>query len=829
MTQPSSLHSRELARRTLARRRLLYFTQQMYPAYTPGWVHEDLATRLERFSAAVTAKKSPRLMLLMPPRTGKSELASVRFPAWHLGHNPTHEVVNAGYSMDLPSEFSRKVRGQLRDPFYQAIFPDAVLDPDAQGVETWKTTKGGSFTAVGVGGGLTGKGCHVLCFVGGTQVRVPGGSRPIEELRAGDLVLAFDHVSARVVPRRITALQSKLADDLYQVETSAGHRARVTADHPYFVLEKGYVPVQDLEVGDRTLRLVSVAGEVAGVRSVEEGATRDAGHVLRPSVFGRVAEALRRVSLRRELPYSEQVLFAGVPEAGRSGQTSYATVSRLWGWVSGTGGHSTALLEGMRCPNPLTEYGRHREQQLQARAELRTAVRLDVEDGPRAGPFLRGVRWLRALGGAPCRRRQSEQRAGESGSVVPFGPYEAPQVEADTVSVVRRVGGRAEWVYDITVEGCHNFFADEVLVHNCVDDPIKNIEEADNAETRKALEEWYESTAYTRLAPGGGVLLIETFWNDDDLAGRLQMKMRTVPGADQFEIVKYPAISEQFEYRRKSTFEIFRSGEALPPDDDVEELRAPNEALHPARYDLDALLRIKANMQPRIWSALYQQNPVPDEGIYFRKEYLKHTTYVPPPQGCNIYTSWDFAIGLKQQNDWTVGATIMQDDQDNVYVLEVLRFRGDSFTIVEAMIGAIERWGMIPESMYRLGVEDGQIWRSIEPLFKRRLQERRVYPSFEVMKPLTDKLARARPLQGRMQQGKLFFPAEAAWLNQATMELLRFPGGAHDDVVDALAWATRLCMQHVAPSAPPPPAVKSWRDKLNGMTGASDDVSHMAA
>ena len=152
----------ELARRTLARRSLLHFTSQTLPGYQPGWVHHDIAARLQRFSQEVTEKKSPRLMLLVPPRHGKSELASIRLPAWHIGHNPEHGVINAGYNLDLPMIFSRKVRGLLRDPQYQAMFPDARLDPETQATEAWMTDKGGGFIAAGVGGGLTGKGANIL-------------------------------------------------------------------------------------------------------------------------------------------------------------------------------------------------------------------------------------------------------------------------------------------------------------------------------------------------------------------------------------------------------------------------------------------------------------------------------------------------------------------------------------------------------------------------------------------------------------------------------------------------------------------------------------------
>lgn len=81
-------------------------------------------------------------------------------------------------------------------------------------------------------------------------------------------------------------------------------------------------------------------------------------------------------------------------------------------------------------------------------------------------------------------------------------------------------------------------------------DPIKNAEEADSADIREKLWDWYGSTAYTRLAPGAGVLVIQTWWHDDGiLAGKLQPQaMVNDEEADQFEIIKYPALAEAAEF-----------------------------------------------------------------------------------------------------------------------------------------------------------------------------------------------------------------------------------------------------------------------------------------
>ena len=93
--------------------------------------------------------------------THNSELSSIRFPAWHLGKHPHHEIINVGYNTELPNGFSRKVREILRSPEYQG-FSGVRAGPETQAVEHWRTTAGGSFTTAGRGGGVTGKGAHIL-------------------------------------------------------------------------------------------------------------------------------------------------------------------------------------------------------------------------------------------------------------------------------------------------------------------------------------------------------------------------------------------------------------------------------------------------------------------------------------------------------------------------------------------------------------------------------------------------------------------------------------------------------------------------------------------
>jgi hypothetical protein len=110
-----------------------------------------------------------------------------------------------------------------------------------------------------------------------------------------------------------------------------------------------------------------------------------------------------------------------------------------------------------------------------------------------------------------------------------------------------------------------------------IDDPIKDRAEADSETVRKALHEWYGAVAYTRLMPGGAIIIIQTRWHEDDLAGWLLRDHAT----ENWDVLRLPAIAEQ--------------------DD---EFRKQGEALWPERFPLPELERIRAAIGGRAWASM---------------------------------------------------------------------------------------------------------------------------------------------------------------------------------------------------------------------------------
>jgi predicted phage terminase large subunit-like protein len=102
------------------------------------------------------------LIFTMPPRHGKSEQVSRRFPAWFIGRHPEQNVVVATYNDDFANDFGKDVRGIMTTPQYRQVFPGVKLQRGGAASDRLQTTQGGLLSFVGRGGSLTGRGAHVL-------------------------------------------------------------------------------------------------------------------------------------------------------------------------------------------------------------------------------------------------------------------------------------------------------------------------------------------------------------------------------------------------------------------------------------------------------------------------------------------------------------------------------------------------------------------------------------------------------------------------------------------------------------------------------------------
>lgn len=539
-TEPKSgeeVIRRELERREMMRRRLIYYVKQTMPSFLPSWWTQDLCRRLEKFMRDVEENKSPRLIVAVPPRHGKSTLGSSRFPEWVLGHHPDWPIILASYAQELPIEFSRNIRDMIGSAEYQAVFEGTKIRQDAKGVEAWKTTQNGGLKAIGVGGGLTGFGGRIL-----------------------------------------------IADDL----------------------------IKDAEAAS-----------------------------------------------------SELIL------------------QNTWNW--------------------------------------------------------------------------------------------------------------------------------------------------------------YQMVFRSRLAPGGGILMIGTRWHWNDPTGKAitldeELAKAGVPEweRENWEIVSYPAVAEEDEYLMKDG----SIKEGAHPDDApevVRRLRNKGDALQPERYTRAELQKIRNTMSTTNWSALYQQKPTPEEGDFFNRNDFRYR-YLQPDfrHSAVLFMTVDYAIGKKQRNDFTVMGVHALDENDDLFTLAVRRGRWGTYEIARNVADLVQIFKDAGTPIQIYAGEQGAIHQAVWPVIEKELGERRLYVSVdESLVPIQDKEARARPLQARVQRQKWSLSLENGTRPEiydiVEREMLQFPNGVNDDIVDMLAWAGRLAMNISLPTKSTPPRKKGFQEKLDAMLRGKTSHGPMAA
>jgi predicted phage terminase large subunit-like protein len=297
-----------------------------------------------------------------------------------------------------------------------------------------------------------------------------------------------------------------------------------------------------------------------------------------------------------------------------------------------------------------------------------------------------------------------------------------------------------------------------------IDDPVKNHEQAQSQVWREKTWDWFQSTAYTRLEPGGSIVLVQTRWHDDDLAGRLLAEAKK--DGEQWTTLNLPAIAEEHD--------------ALG--------RRIGEALWPNRWPADRLMDVRKSLGAYWWSALYQQRPSPETGGVFDREWFRYWSsagvsyrlgdQLVRKEDCWRFATVDLAVSEREQADFTVAAMWDCTPFGDLVLLDLVRERMSAPRLMNMFKQLSRRWN--PEW---LGVEKAGFQLAIVQQLRR---------DGATVKPLAakgDKVSRAKAASIRFEGGQVYFPSGGDWLIDLEAELLAFPHGQHDDQVDAVAYA----------------------------------------
>lgn len=289
-----------------------------------------------------------------------------------------------------------------------------------------------------------------------------------------------------------------------------------------------------------------------------------------------------------------------------------------------------------------------------------------------------------------------------------------------------------------------------------IDDPVKSREDAASQTYRDKTYDWYTDDLYTRLEPGGAIILIMTRWHEDDLAGRI---LNSEDG-ENWTVISLPAIAEE--------------------NDPIG--RRPGETLNPDRYSKEDLRKIQTVLG-KAFQGLYQQRPQEQEGDMFKRSWFEIVSHAPEQMMRVRY--WDKAA-TANDGDWTVGTLMGYEAGAGIFYIEdVIRGQWSSGQRDKVILQTAEqdrkRYGDVRIFWEE---EPGSSGKDASAAMSKLLVG---YAAFSD-KVTGDKAIRAEPLAAQAEALNIKL-VKGKWFDNWIDEITTFPNGAHDDQVDSASGA----------------------------------------
>jgi predicted phage terminase large subunit-like protein len=289
-----------------------------------------------------------------------------------------------------------------------------------------------------------------------------------------------------------------------------------------------------------------------------------------------------------------------------------------------------------------------------------------------------------------------------------------------------------------------------------IDDPVKSREEANSPAYRERVWDWYTDDLYTRREPGAAMLLIQTRWHKDDLAGRI---LASEDGPN-WTVLSLPAEAEA--------------------DDPLG--RALGEPLWPERFDSGALAGIRTVLGSWSYAALYQQRPMPAEGGMFQRQWFRVVERAPGGLSWTRY--WDLAASTKTGGDYTASAAVALADDGTLYIRDMIRGRWEwpdaKRVLMTTMLSDVSVAHGIEEALHGLA--------AVQELSR---EPSRVNCTVRGIGVDKDKFSRALPWAARAERGQVAL-VRGSWIEEFLAEVTAFPLGVHDDQVDTVSGGVQM-------------------------------------
>ena len=293
-----------------------------------------------------------------------------------------------------------------------------------------------------------------------------------------------------------------------------------------------------------------------------------------------------------------------------------------------------------------------------------------------------------------------------------------------------------------------------------VDDPFKNRKDAESKTYRDSVFNWFTSTLYTRLEKDACILITLTRWHEDDLAGRLLELAEKDPNADQWEVIRYPALYDA---------NIRYIDETDP--------RQHGQALWNEKYNYERLMTIKSTIGSYEWNALYQQTPSSPTGSIFKRNWFKYYEQ-RPSKFDEVLQSWDLTFKDTSDADFVVGQVWGRIGADK-YLLDQVRARMNFTQTIQAIVQLSAKW---PQARAKL-IEDKANGPAVISTLQRKIS------GLIPVEPKGSKIERAYAVSPQFESGNVYIPSNAPFTHDYVEELVDFPNGKNDDQVDTTTQA----------------------------------------
>lgn len=816
MRQMSELSGKErFAAAQMARADLYFFSRWMFARrkgyqWLRGPHHKIICDALMR----VFSGECKRLIINVPPRYSKSELAVINFMAWGLGQAPDAEFIHTSYSGRLAGTNAWQTRELVQSPWYREIFPAVALRQDSQARDEWRTTAGGCVYAVGSGGTITGYGAGKHrpgfggCFPVGTRVWTERGLMPIDQIvyqRMAIRVWAFDY-QGRMVLRPVVGWHENPPNEIVRVGFSDGAVVECTPDHRFWTENRGWVRADSLCIEDR---LPCVHGGVEGANHIGIDTQRLRGGLESLAILapcsGHAVGQRKSSTFTGELGAQVGFFASGLDDADAAsdGLPCFTAPDLLYDrnahavpFSKVNSGHACGVVDGQGLGvgqnGAWVDFGLAEGAMPLAIHDVGCAGVITQVVEPVVGRVAVSMTYVNA---SPLRADKGAHD--ELMNVCHTGAGVARQIDAEIpLAIVTGledfpsldVGGAAASIVDDAVftsdaspvaDGVQPFIAGHRKP--CF---VKRVRH-DDVTFCLTVGQYHNFTIESGLVVKNCIIIDDPHKADEARSdvireGVIEWFRGTLESRKNSPDTPIVLIMQRLHERDLSGW-LLNGGNGEEWDHVcLPALQEDGSALWPEKHSSDDLLRMQA-ASPYTFAGQYQQRPAPPEGNIFRPDRLGIIDAVPA--GTRFVRAWDLAAttaGPGRDPDWTAGAKIGITPDGRWIIADMARLRGGPEEVEAAMINTAKRDG--GSVRIKIPQDPGQAGKAQAAYLIKQLA------GFAVSaKPVTgDKITRAEPLAAQINVGNVLM-LRAMWNDALIDEMRVFPNGTHDDQIDALA------------------------------------------